>query len=43
MDALHHAVDRRQQRAATGQVQHGGVVAQPEGLDSVSDRASDTL
>ena len=43
VDPLDHAVDRRQQRPRGRKVQHGGVVAQPEGLDSVSHHASDTL
>ena len=40
---LDHAVDRHDERSAPRNAQHGGVVAQAEPLDSVSQHASDTL
>ena len=43
VDALDDAVDRCHQRASRREAQHGGVVAQPEGLDSVFQHAPDTL
>ncbi len=41
--ARHHAVDRHDDPPAAGDLDHRGVVAQSERLDSVSQHASDTL
>ncbi len=43
MDAVDHAVDRHDQRPPAREPDDGGVVAQSECLDSVSQHVSDTL
>ena len=43
MDPLDHAVHRHHQRAAVRKAHHGGIVAQSELLDSVSQHRPDTL
>ncbi len=43
MNAVHHAVDRDDHGSAVGDDDRRGVVAQPAGLDSTSERMADTL